>query len=204
MRKDKSLEDRTHAAELVLTVFEKATYLRPSPTQMFRIGHQSSDLHTPSAHAITECWGCGRDTIGPKMGPTNKAAENIGIENPRSLWFQKSAKEPPMTLTGEEPIKPCRNRHTRTVSRFCATATGIWKIAKMVKPTTRGSLRPYSSDNGPQIVGPVPKPRTKSETPRTITSGLVLNSMLVGTAAALKIEEANVTQRVGVACERPL
>lgn len=59
------------------------------------------------------------------MGPTKRAAENIGIENPLCLWFQKSANAPPITDTGLDPKKPCKNLNTNTLCRSCATATGI-------------------------------------------------------------------------------
>lgn len=49
------------------------------------------------------------------------------------------------------------------------------------------------------MVGPVPKPRTKREVARTMTSGLVLKRSAVVIVAALKMEDAKVTQRVGVA-----
>lgn len=48
------------------------------------------------------------------------------------------------------------------------------------------------------MVGPVPKPSTKSDTASTMTSGEVLKRMAVCWLAALKMELEKVTQRVGV------
>ncbi len=68
-------------------------------------------------------------TIGPKIGPANNVPAKLGIANPRSLAFQKSASAPPTIATVEEPKKPWRNLKIMTLWMFVATATGIWRMA---------------------------------------------------------------------------
>ena len=84
----------------------------------------------------------------------------------------------------------------KIVCRFWATATGIWKIAKINIPTNSGRFRPYSSDRGPKIIGPKAKPSTNKLTPKTITSGETPNFFAVCFVAVLKTDEPKVTQIV--------
>jgi hypothetical protein len=37
----------------------------------------------------------------------------------------------------------------KMVCRFCATATGIWKMQNAAIPIHSGIVRPYTSDKGP-------------------------------------------------------
>lgn len=45
---------------------------------------------------------------------------------------------------------------------FCASATGIWKMANSAKPKKRGGLRPRTSDMGPNAMGPKTNPYYES------------------------------------------
>lgn len=92
--------------------------------------------------------------------------------------------------------KPPKKRHTNIVCRFCATATGILKMAKTNMPKNRGYLRPYNSDRGPKTMGPNAKPSTKRLTPSIITTCETPNSLAVGIVAVLNTEDANVTVNV--------
>ncbi|EZF95606.1 hypothetical protein H113_04053 [Trichophyton rubrum MR1459] len=96
--------------------------------------------------------------IGPAMGPKKVAAQKPAAAIPRSTGSQRSTKAPPTTARVTEPKAPIKNRQMRIVARFCATATGIWNMAEMVKQTSIGSRRPYTSERGPQIIGPRANP----------------------------------------------
>ena len=76
------------------------------------------------------------------MGPANRAPAKQGTANPRSLASQTSAMTPPTTTTGAEPVNPCKKRQTMIVWMFCPTATGIWKMLKLMKLMNIGILRP--------------------------------------------------------------
>jgi hypothetical protein len=84
----------------------------------------------------------------------------------------------------------------KIVCKFWATATGIWKIAKTNIPRNSGRFRPYSSDRGPNIIGPKAKPSTNKLTPNTITSWETPNFLAVCFVAVLKTDEPKVTQIV--------
>lgn len=92
--------------------------------------------------------------------------------------------------------KPPKNRQTKMVCKFCATATGIWKIAKIKNPMNNGILRPYSSLSGPNIKGPKLNPNTNRLVPRTMTSCDTPNFCDVGFIAVLKTDDAKVTETV--------
>ena len=68
--------------------------------------------------------------MGPAMGPIKVAAAKTQTATPRSTGPQKSASAPPTMANGAEAKAPPKKRHSMMVYRFCATATGIWKIAK--------------------------------------------------------------------------
>lgn len=104
-----------------------------------------------------------------------------------------------MTDTGALPPKPCRNLNMKTLCKFCATATGIWKTVNKKNPIVSGSFRPYSSDSGPQRVGPVPNPRMNNDVASTMSSGDTSKCSAVWREAALNIELAKVAHKVGVA-----
>ena len=70
------------------------------------------------------------------------------------------------------------------------------KMAKMKNPRNSGIFRPYSSDNGPQIIGPMANPRTKREVPSVITSADTPNNFAVAMVAVLKTLLAKVIQIV--------
>ena len=70
------------------------------------------------------------------------------MATPLSTGSQKSASAPPMIAKGAQPVKPPKNLPSIMVSMFVATATGIWKMAKMVKPTSSGRIRPNVSEAG--------------------------------------------------------
>jgi len=68
--------------------------------------------------------------IGPAIGPMNVAAAKTHTAIPLSTGPKKSARVPPTIARGAEAKTPPKNRHSMIVYRFCATATGIWKMAK--------------------------------------------------------------------------
>jgi hypothetical protein len=99
------------------------------------------------------------------------------------------------------------------VSMFCATATGIWKMASRVNPVNRGIFLPNSSENGPHKAGPKANPylssvfaindgsnkgptRTNKLVPSRATSSETLNSLAMTKVAVLKTELEKVMQRV--------
>lgn len=69
--------------------------------------------------------------IGPATGPMKTAPVNNPRASPRSTGPQKSASAPPMTAIVDAPKTPWRKRKSMIVSMLRATATGIWKMAKM-------------------------------------------------------------------------
>jgi hypothetical protein len=73
-------------------------------------------------------------TIGPNIGPTKVAAENKEIAIARSTGPQKSAKAPGIIARADVPKNPERKRASIKVSRFSATATGIWKMMNIAYP----------------------------------------------------------------------
>jgi len=73
-------------------------------------------------------------TIGPKIGPIKAAAAYTETATPRSLGLKISAKTPGVTAIAAVPKKPMKNRQMRMVCRFCAVATGIWKMQKTAYP----------------------------------------------------------------------
>jgi hypothetical protein len=89
--------------------------------------------------------------IGPAAGPINVAAENTQMATPRSTGSQKSAIAPPTIAKGAEAKQPLKKRQSIMVSKFCATATGIWNMANTTYPKKRGRFRPKASEPGPQI-----------------------------------------------------
>ena len=93
---------------------------------------------------------------------------------------------------------PPTKRHIKTVSTFCANATGIWKMAQTKMPVNKGNFLPYNSESGPQRIGPSAKPSTKRLEPKTITSRLTWKLSLVAMVAELKTLLANVAANVNV------
>jgi len=92
---------------------------------------------------------------GPATGPAKTAPAKTDVAMPRSMGSIKSTYMPPMMARGAEPNVPARKRQMKIVSRFCATATGIWKMQKTIMPAKRGRDLPKASDIGPQMSGPV-------------------------------------------------
>jgi hypothetical protein len=68
--------------------------------------------------------------IGPAIGPMNVAAAKTQTAMPLSTGPKKSARAPPTIARGADAKAPPKNRHSIIVYKFCATATGIWKMAK--------------------------------------------------------------------------
>jgi hypothetical protein len=87
--------------------------------------------------------------IGPPTGPMNVAAAKTQTATPLSTGSQKSARAPPTIPRGADAKQPPMKRQIMIVSRFCATATGIWKIAKTAYPKKSGRFRPKASEPGP-------------------------------------------------------
>lgn len=63
-------------------------------------------------------------------GPANGAAAYSDTARARSEAENMSEMTPPELVSGEDPKNPARNRHTRRVSTFLATAQGMLKMAK--------------------------------------------------------------------------
>lgn len=74
------------------------------------------------------------------------------------------------TAIGHDPMKPPKKRHMTTVCRLAAVATANWKTVKPNMPTRSGSLRPRSSDNGENRVGPQANSMTYKDIPSVPTS----------------------------------
>jgi hypothetical protein len=87
--------------------------------------------------------------IGPATGPINVAAANTHTATPRSTGSQKSARAPPTMATGADAKQPPKKRQSIIVSKFRATATGIWNMANTAYPKNRGRFRPKASEPGP-------------------------------------------------------
>ena len=127
-------------------------------------------------HAVHRQFSC-CDTSAPKTGPRQGArsiqATRRTNEKPLSSGENVSTATAGATVKPAQPKAPPRNLQTKTVSTFLATATGILSTVDTVIPTSSGVFRPKSSDNGAQMSGPKQEPKTKSETPSLMTSGLV-------------------------------
>lgn len=97
--------------------------------------------------------------IGPNTGPTNPVETKQSIAMPRLTGeLQRSVSAPPVTAIEEEPNVPLKNRPTRIVGKFLASAICMQKREKKVSPISKGYLRPIFSDKGPHISGPNAKP----------------------------------------------
>lgn len=94
------------------------------------------------------------------------------------------------------PDIPPKNLQMNTVCTSFPVATAILKIEKPKDEMISGYLRPYSSDIGAQIIGPVANPSTYSDTPRTPTSVEMLYSRVTDPMAAEKIDEPNAAVKV--------
>lgn len=106
-----------------------------------------------------ELWTIKVPVIGPNMGPINPIETKQSIAIPRLTGeLHRSVNAPPATAMADEPNAPLKNRQTRTVDRFLASAMGIQKSAKRASPISKGYLRPIFSDKGPQTRGPKAKP----------------------------------------------
>jgi hypothetical protein len=89
-------------------------------------------------------------TVGPEK--TVVAQTNVAI--PRGYGSHRSTRIPGAIATADAPNTAERNLQTKMVSRFCATATGMFIMQKQKKPINSGRERPYSSEIGPKINGP--------------------------------------------------
>lgn len=138
--------------------------------------------------------------IGPATGPANPPAAKTQMAYDLGIGSQRSASAPPTTARGADAKKPPKKRPTQIVVMFCASATGIWKMAKSAKPKKRGTLRPSTSDMGPNAIGPKTNPSTKSATPSVAVTRSTLNLSSTTRMSTLKIELANVT----VKTKRPI
>lgn len=96
--------------------------------------------------------------MGPATGPANPPAAKMQIAYARGIGSHKSASAPPTMANGADAKKPLRNRPTQIVATFCASATGIWKMANSANPKNNGVLRPSTSDMGPNATGPNTNP----------------------------------------------
>jgi hypothetical protein len=137
-----------------------------------------------------------RETNIPAIGPTKVAAANNAIAIPQSTLLRISARAPPMMARGATPKKPLKNLHIMIVSMFCATATGIWKIANILNAKKSGGIRPYNFGSGPQIIGAIPNPKANRDVPSVATSVPTPNSTETGLVPVLKTLDANVTTQV--------
>ena len=128
---------------------------------------------------------------GPNIGPMNTILEKMTIAMPRCSLSNMSAKTAAVTVNGHEPNKPVQNRHIINVCRSLEAAAPNEKQAKPNIPITMGILRPWSSENGPQIKGPKAYPSTKSEVDRVATSVLTPKYTPMDSVDAEMTEEEN-------------
>lgn len=100
------------------------------------------------------------------------------------------------TVNGQAPKKPLQNRQISTVCKSLPTATPIEKTENPNEAITSGSRRPFNSENGAQMIGPVANPRTYSDTPSTPTSDDTPNCCATTRVALEKILLPNAATNV--------
>ena len=105
---------------------------------------------------------------------------------PRWWMGITSAIVPPPIARAADPAEPAIKRKTISAGRFGATAQAIVKQRKTKLEVWYTGNRPWSSERGLQIRGPMTKPRTKMETTKAlrILDWTPNSSMSMGTAAA--------------------
>lgn len=88
---------------------------------------------------------------GASNGPMNTVAEKTATARPRTVLLNMSAKTAATIANGEEPKRPAKKRHIRTVWRSLATATAMLKMANPKAAIIKGGFRPYNSEKGAHI-----------------------------------------------------
>jgi hypothetical protein len=91
---------------------------------------------------------------------------------------------------------PPRKRHMKSIWKFRATATGLWRIAKRNMPRNIGRFRPHTLESGPKYIEPKTKPSTDGLVVRFIASFETWNCFTVTSVVVLKTDELKVTQIV--------
>jgi hypothetical protein len=109
---------------------------------------------------------------------------------PRRFWGIVSAMMPPPLVRHTEEKAPWKRRKTMTMLRSVAKAMAMVKRRKPTLPTCWMTRRPYSSESGAKMTGPVVMPSRKMVMTKEPSVWLVeLNSWRTAGMAGANIEE---------------
>lgn len=110
-----------------------------------------------------------RETALPRAGPQTIAIEYPASATPLQAGENKSPRTPPVLVMGAEAQKPPQNRVNIIVcTSFAVAVAKVKQIATNMGVRT-GTLRPYTSLNGAQSKGPIPKPMRYKVVPSVAT-----------------------------------
>ena len=108
---------------------------------------------------------------------------NTVIAKPLVLLSNISENTAATTVSGAAPKKPPQKRQISVVCKSFDTATATWKMEKPKLAMTSGSRRPFSSENGAQIIGPVATGAVSNrQKPRALDAGLTEAEDIQGNA----------------------
>lgn len=138
----------------------------------------------------------------PREGPRSGAEAKRILARPRSTGANRSATAAPALTRGAEPTVPARKRNIINVWIFWATAAPTLKMTSAVYVDRNTYCRPKSSESGAQNSGPIAKPRTKSEIPKTPTSDETLKVRTTSGSAPENAVLTKATMKALKACRK--
>jgi hypothetical protein len=90
--------------------------------------------------------------------------DQIAIAPARCAGGNMSAIVPPPIVNGADPAHPAKKRKATSMPIEFETAQAMLKTTKRALATLYSGIRPYSSDMGAMISGPMAKPRIYTDT----------------------------------------
>jgi hypothetical protein len=96
-----------------------------------------------------------------------------------------------LTVIGQAPKNPEKNRQINTVCKSLPVAHAISNTENPKLAITSGSLLPFNSENGVHRIGPVANPNTYNDVPSVATTDPTANFSEICLVAVLNIELAN-------------
>lgn len=112
--------------------------------------------------------------MGPKEGPSNVPSEYMLMDRPRSSGRHISDNIPPPIASGALPPTPDKKRKTMSCSFVFAKPHAKLEIIKTRLNDWMTRTRPYISDSGAMMSGPIAYARTKIESTRLVWSEEVI------------------------------
>jgi hypothetical protein len=109
--------------------------------------------------------------MGPSVGPRKGADVYIIMASPRSLATKISKMTAAELAMDDAPKAPAKKRRTSSVPIFGLAIAAAPKTVTSVNMTPYRICRPYVSEIGAQVMGPMANPRTKSEMLATANCG---------------------------------